>query len=113
MDTLKQPVTYPSLQAFYSEDPRRERSGEADYGVHWRSDQGWASPRWRVSYIQATGEVYALELGGRSRVEVLGIVPPDDVPVGQVYYRTLDKLLEGWSDEGNRPLSWVRGRLDG
>lgn len=68
---------YPSLEAFYAGRPERARSGEADYGVHWRAGgRDW--PRWRVSYVQATGEVYAFEQAAKSRVRVLGVIPPDD-----------------------------------
>ena len=82
--------------------------------MNWRGDLGWFMPRWRVSYVQATGEVYALELGGRHRLEVLGVVAPDPVedPAegNKRYYRTLDQLLEGWADEA-RGIAWVRERL--
>ena len=49
---------YQTLQAFYDADPRRGCSPEADYGVHWRQHP-WPGT-WRVSYVKATGEVYAL-----------------------------------------------------
>jgi hypothetical protein len=96
--------TFPNIEVFYDDDPRRRRSGESDYGVWW-TDGARRWPNWRVSYIQATGEVYAKSVNGP--VEILGVVPPDP---GQHYYRTLDKLLEGWS-EGGLDLSWVRERL--
>jgi len=95
--------TFPNIETFYDEDPQRRRSGESDYGVWWTNGGRW--PNWRVSYIQATGEVYAKSVEGP--VEILGIVPPDP---GPHYYRTLDKLLEGWSEAG-LDLSWVRKRL--
>ncbi|MDP2661332.1 MAG: hypothetical protein Q8R28_11455 [Dehalococcoidia bacterium] len=99
-------TAYANLEEFYAADERRRRSGEADYGLYWVQDgQRW--PRWRVSYIKATGEVYGVELP-HGRVEVLGVVPPDD---GRIYYRTLDKLLAGWADHWDMPLSWVRERL--
>jgi len=47
-------------QAWIS-DPRRARSPEVDFGVWWRlGKQNW--PQWRVSWIEATGELYAREL---------------------------------------------------
>ena len=102
--------TYESIEAFYSENEERRRSGEADYGVHW-TEPGKRWPAWRVSYVHKTGEVYALELGG-GRVEVLGIVPPDDDP--HYYYLTLNKILEDWEnviwEEGS--LTWVREKLE-
>ena len=97
-------TTFPNIEAFYDADPRRRHSGEADFGIWWTNGPRW--PNWRVSYIQATGEVYAVSAQGP--VEVLGTVPPDE---GPSYYRTLDNLLDGWSDEFGRPLSWVRERL--
>jgi len=100
---------YPSLEAFYAADERRRRSEEADYGVWWveRGDQRW--PTWRVSYIKATGEVYALELGQTGRVKLLGAYPPDE---GDIYYRSLDQVLVGWAEAPRRYLSWVVERLD-
>lgn len=104
-------TSFPSLEAFYDADPARRHSGEADYGVNWTNGPRW--PTWRVSYVQATGEVYATQLGqigGQGRVEVLGIVPPDQG--GGLYYRTLDVILRGWADEPGLPISWVRERLE-
>ena len=105
--TTTEPPHYPSVEAFYAADPRRRNSPEAYYGVWWR-EEGSAGP-WRVSYIQATGEVYAEERGGKGRVEVLGIIPPDNLTPGAIYYRTLDHILHGWAYAGH--LSWVRERL--
>ena len=100
--------TYANIEAFYTENEERRRSGEADYGCWW-TEAGHTWPRWRVSYIQKTGEVYAVQLTG-GRVEVLGVVPPDDA---KVYYQTLDHILEGWEDAIHEPgsLDWVRSRL--
>ena len=113
---MAQEVTvYPSLEAFYSENEARRRSPEADYGVWWKD--GGSDELWCVSYVQATGEVYAVHIGG---VEILGIVPPDpdertrgDLRRELTYYRTLDRILEGWAEHCGRPggLAWVRERL--
>ena len=98
---------YASIEEFYSKNEARRRSGEADYGVWWTNGPRW--PTWRVSYVRDTGEVYAVALNaGPGGVEILGTVPPD---AGPYYYRTLDKLLDGWAEEGGRPISWVRERL--
>lgn len=100
--------SYANIEAFYAENEERRRSGEADYGAWWTEpNQNW--PRWRVSYIQKTGEVYAVQLNG-GQVELLGVVPPDDA---RIYYQTLDRILEGWADIINEPgsLDWVRARL--
>lgn len=100
-------VNYSSLEAFYDEKPARRRSAEADYGVHWRSTSEWGTSR--LSYIRDTGEVYAVKFSP-ARVEVLGIVPPDDE---EIFYRTLDRILKGWLDQCGEPngLQWVRERL--
>jgi hypothetical protein len=104
-DNLK---IYANLDAFYDENPERRRSGEADYGVHWTEPSNRYS-RCRVSYVQKTGEVYAIDLPS-GKVELLGIVPPDN---DRIYYRTLDHILEGWEsvifEEGS--LNWVREKL--
>ena len=100
-----------AMEAFYAADERRRRSPEADYGVHWR--QG--GQRLRVSYIRETGEVYAVgEYAPVRDVEVLAVVPADDVPEGEIYYRTLESLLVGWADECGRNrngLLWLKERL--
>ena len=103
-----------NLDQFYIENPARKLSGEADYGVWWIDGPDF--PRYRVSYIQATGEVYALN-HSTQEVEVLGIVEPDEVidewRADKSYYRTLDGILSGWEVEQTtaRQLSWVRERL--
>jgi hypothetical protein len=103
---------YESLRDFYADDDRRRLSGEADYGVHWKLGNN-AFPRWRVSYVHETGEVYAVALvpGSRDQVVVMGVVPPDED--GVTYYDTLDKILHGWEHECGKPgsLDWVMSRL--
>lgn len=102
-----------NLAEFYAADPRRRGSGEADYGVWW-TERGKPRPRYRVSYIQATGEVYAVALDAQmSKVEVLARVQPDSMKPGDVYYSTLDRILDGWAEECYLPdsLAWIRGRL--
>lgn len=113
---------FASIEDYYATDDRRRRSGEADYGSHWLLD-GW-SGKWRVSYAQATGEVYAVYLGappaggraGDGPVFVLGIIPPDPVPEGDrrsLYYATLERVLDGWPERcGARDgLRWVKDTL--
>jgi len=82
-----------NIEEFYNEDPRRRASGEADYGVWWMNELPF--PKHRVSYIQATGEVYSVQLVPGGAVDVLGQVKPDD---SDLYYRTLDRILDGWPD---------------
>lgn len=109
-------MNYPTLEAFYDEDPRRRTSGEADYGCWWQDDRSF--PRYRVSYIEATGEVYKLALrpGGDGEVQVLAVVPPDPVEEPRsrsLYYRTLDRILDGWAEHCGPPdgITWVRRQL--
>lgn len=104
---------YPNIEAFYAENEERRRSGEADYGVWWTESGGKSYPKWRVSYIQATGEVYAIQLIDGGKVQVLGVVPPDKN--GKCYYKTLDKILDGWADICSRPgsLEGLRNKLAG
>jgi len=119
--------TYPSLGEFYNANKDRMLSGEADYGVNW-TVKGHDWPRWRVSYVQATGEIYATAPRVHSRVQgglvrVLGVVPPDpdtryqdgNWATGPAYYRTLDKILEGWADPdvSGHDLAWVASKLAG
>jgi hypothetical protein len=109
-------ATYPTLEAFYAMNPARKRSPESDYGVMWQeAHRTW--PQWRISYIQSTGEVYAVRLGKGSgdAVKVLGIVPADPVddPVHGIWYVTLDRILDGWADVDvtHHMLAWVEHRL--
>lgn len=108
-------MIFPTIDAYYDADPRRRWSGEADYGVHWRL-AGWEY-RWRVSYVQATGEVYAVNQGSTiGPVFVLALVEPDVVDEGDrrsTYYATLDGILDGWAQQCGRPdsLRWVKERL--
>lgn len=115
-------MTYPTLAAFYGARPERRRSPEVDYGVHWRDGrQLW--PEYRVSYVQATGEVYAVRQAGRggNAVRVLGVVPPDEDTRRETrpwdraaaYYRTLEGILDGWADDevSGFDLAWVEARL--
>lgn len=102
-------TTYLRLDDFYHDDPRRCSSPEADYGVWW-TEAPTAWPRWRVSYVKQTGEVYAVQMEEGGRVEVLAVVPPDP---DKIYYRTLDHILEGWAEHCGElgSLAWVRERL--
>lgn len=118
-----------SIEHFYDANPARRGSPESDYGVMWR-EHGRTWPQWRVSYVQATGEVYAVHLTGNpiGPVRVLGIVPPDPdrrfcncedcratprVDDRHTYYRTLDRILDGWADPdvAGHDLAWIVGRL--
>ena len=105
--------TYPSLGEFYLGDVRRCPSDEHGFGVHWRL-RGWPG-LWHVSYIRATGEVYALH--DRGTVIVLGMAPADTsseyIDRSTYWYATLDGILEGWPMHCGvaNGLSWVIEKL--
>jgi hypothetical protein len=61
---------YPGLDAYYDADQRRRRSNETDFGTTWR-DGIATSAIWRLSWVEATGEVYAHELSPAGVVVVL------------------------------------------
>lgn len=117
-----------TMHHFRAADKRRQRSPEVDYGCHWRV-AGFPHP-WRLSYIQNTGELYAVHtemtlvydddlLLAYGPVFILGVVPPDPVIDWRrdLYYRTLDTILEGWAEvargkcEERDTLRWVIDRL--
>lgn len=110
-------AAYPTLRAFYDDDLRRCRSEETDYGSLWRVT---GSPyTWRVSYVKATGEIYAVQLRRcEGPVYVLGVVPPDPEDrrswPRRHYYDTLDRVLEGHPKAARNPdaFGWIRGRIN-
>jgi hypothetical protein len=59
--------------------------------------------------------MYAVKQTGglHNTLQVLGVVPAD-VADGEVWYKTLDRLLDGWAeaDHGWR-LSWIEDKLMG
>jgi hypothetical protein len=52
--------TYPSIEAFYAEDPRRLNSRERDIGLYWRSGR---SVTFRAAWVHETGEIYLFRHG--------------------------------------------------
>jgi hypothetical protein len=100
-------ATYPSLDAFYAAGgERRTLSLEHDFGVMWREGTR-RRPRYRVSWIEATGELYALALSEFEQlrsVKLLGLVET---------HEHVEQLLSGWEaltfDEST--LDWVRERI--
>ena len=71
-------------------DPRRRASEEVDFGVRWRHLAEPGLP-WRVSWLAATGELYAAELApeGPRRCLVLGRFPDRDAA---------EAFMAGWAD---------------
>jgi hypothetical protein len=90
-------------------DERRTRSGEADYGCHWRIP---ATPHWftwRVSVVLVTGEVYAERLHDK-RMFMMGVLQPSGQrdkwrKPGPPQYETpgiheaAEAWLKGWATE--------------
>lgn len=95
---------------------RRRRSGEVDFGCHWvlKDEAVWsAAQRWRLSWIEATGELYAAAQGNGIQwgQEVSGqlctttiIAPSSHSSIGLVFagkWRTraaIEEYLAGWAD---------------
>ena len=98
---------YPSVDAFHDLSQARALSIEHDFGVMWREGTR-KRPRYRVSWVEATGELYALALSEFEhlrKVELLGIVDTiEDV----------ERVLCGWESlaYGESTLSWIRERVD-
>jgi len=65
-----------TLGEFYASDPRRAHSPEVGYGSLWREFA--PVPTYRVEWLPATGELYAVELSepdeAKDPVEVLGVL---------------------------------------
>ena len=105
---------FASLDAFYGAvAPRlRQFSPELDYGVHWTDppfpdEIPGALPRWRVSWVERTGELYAVcdraDATGHRPVRVYGVVH------GRA---EIEGFLEGWSDHcGPGGLAWLEGHF--
>lgn len=104
------------FDAWYAERPARARSPEVDYGVMWWDDSlvishtlplapSYRWPQHRVSWVEYTGEFYALNLVTMT-VEVLGFAPTR---------LAAEAALADWADGplGYTPLSWARERLAG
>lgn len=91
---------YSSIEAYYTDVPGARRSGEVDFGVWWFDAE---REPWRVSWVRATGDVYAVRTNG-GQVIVLG---------NMSNRRELEQRLDGWAEVCGKPhsLDWVRKRL--
>ena len=86
--------------AFRDAEERR-RSGEVDFGSHWyelREGEPLLWPTWRISWIWATGELYAVEL-----------IPETDNPnrryivLGRFRRQEeVERFMEGWAEKPRR-----------
>ena len=91
------------LEEFYALDPQRARSREVSYGTLWRRYA--PVPVSRLAWVEATGELYAVELTEPDErhcpVDVLGVL----------WSRPqVEACLAGWTerDGDQRSLLWVR-----
>jgi len=118
---MKPKTIFKDIEEYYAENPNRRYSGEIDYGCDWK-DSYSTDPNqfYRVSYVENTGEIYAIELayGGEvgyrdnqsnGFVAILGVIPADERKCGK-YSQTLDEILDGWADSDQK-ISWVKERL--
>jgi hypothetical protein len=100
---MQQQKWFDTIDEFY--DRRGGRySGESDFGVHWH-DSGRSWPRYRVSVVRDTGDIYAIDQA-HGKVELLGTVPPRPDP-----YAAAEEQLDGWSNVEVFDLDWVRRRV--
>lgn len=122
---------YPSLEEFYNANEARLRSPEIDFGVMWRDSHFF--PTWRVSYVDLTGEIYAVKMGGATNgsVEIIGRLPlrPCEACNGTGGETTscpkcsgtsfsrqpVEAALASWADVcgDERSLEWARQRAAG
>ena len=98
-------TTFRSLSAFLRERPQRFESRERDVGTRWR-DRGAI---YRAAWIEATGELYVVQLGATERggghVELLA---------AGVRVEDLERAFAGWpaaQDRGGDSLGWLRDRV--
>lgn len=68
------------------------RSPEVDYGCWWTLDAHRGHPRWRVSFIMDTGEVYAVEMAGHrpDRFIILGRLTGGRA--------AMERAMRGWAE---------------
>jgi len=86
----------------------RRRSPELDFGVWWR--EAWAVPTYRISWVEDTGEVIAVENRNDQagdRYEIIGKTEPKN-------REAIENKLKGWAEKcgGLHSLSWVRSLFE-
>lgn len=97
-------VLHDDVATFYAGDARRERSPEVDFGVWWTLP-GETWPNWRVSWVEATGEVYAV-------AQTQGDLGPVVSRAGFPTREGVEAALEGWADHCHQGgLRWLWERL--
>ncbi len=82
----------PGYRSWIAKDNVRSISNEVDFGFYWTPNGNEnVFPRWRVSWIVNTGELYAVQVA-KDRYILLDVVRE----------RTeVDKLMEGWAESGS------------
>jgi hypothetical protein len=95
-----------TLVEFHASDPQRVAAPEVPYGSLWREFA--PVPTYRLAWVPATGELYAMELSeadeDKDPVEVLGVL----------WSRPqVEACLAGWSERcgGQRSLLWARDQI--
>ena len=108
------------IEQFYDKNPARRASEEFEYGSDWSDAAGL---RWGLSWVKATGELYAMTEAAEPIVtdpfgdEHLQRMPTKLLTVrvlGVVDTRArLDQILSGWANAMGMAdgLAWVRDRL--
>jgi hypothetical protein len=117
-------ATFENVEEFYSDDERRRRSPELDYGVWWRHRGIF----YRLTWVDATGELIAVQL---SAPRVHALTDPDSaspiglavigsaaagsvIVLGRIAHRdAVEQILDGWADicGHDDSLVWVRRQL--
>ena len=108
------------LEQFYNEDPRRRHSEELEFGRDWTDE---ANNRCEISWVEATGELYAMRepmieysadgLGGMYNgepkveqlwIDMIGVVPGRDA---------IEAVMSGWEQRDARARTAWRGCASG
>ena len=76
--------------------PERRRSGEVDFGVRWTRRDGLEEPTWRISWLEQTGELYAVRNNAR----------PDAYIMIEVFRERIDAddAMQGWEHRADGRL---------
>ena len=109
------------IEEFYDADPRRRESEEIEFGREWSDASGM---RTELSWVAATGELYAMaEPGGSVEMDPFGDTRVDDLPTDALKVEILGTVApraeidqppagrEGVMEKGPNSLQWVRDRL--
>ncbi len=108
------------LEQFYEADPRRRHSEELEFGEDWQE----RGARTEVSWVEATGELYAMrDPLGHLETQLFGAETVDPVAnedlgvqvLGVIRGReNVEAVMSGWEAAmpvGDNSLAWVRDRV--